>query len=186
MIRVISKIILKMTGWKIELGMPSGTEKAVLLVAPHTSNLDFFIGRIVFNVLHLKVKFLIKKEVFKWPFGGLLKRMGGIPVDRGRSSNLVGNLAEEFRKKEKLMLVITPEATRKYTKSWKKGFYYIATEAKVPIALGFLDYKNKTAGIKSLFYPTGDLQKDFESIKSHYGNLNARYPEKYCKNPIIK
>lgn len=186
MIRVISKIILRITGWKIELGMSPETEKAVLLVAPHTSNMDFFIGRIVFNVLHLKVKFLIKKEAFKWPFGSLLKRMGGIPVDRGRSSNLVGNLAEKFREEKKLMLVITPEATRKYSESWKKGFYYIATEAQVPIALGFLDYKNKTAGIKSLFYPTGDLQKDFESIKNNYGHLNARYPEKYCKSPIIK
>jgi len=186
MIRVISKIILKLTGWKIELDMPAGTEKAVLLVAPHTSNLDFFIGRIVFNVLRLRVKFLIKKEAFKWPFGKMLSRMGGIPVDRGRSSNLVGVLAQKFRNEEKLMLVITPEGTRKYTSKWKKGFYFIATEAQVPIALGFLDYKHKKAGINKLFHPTGDLKKDFETIKAHYGELHARFPEQFCKKPDIK
>lgn len=179
-------LFLKIAGWKVEVNLPNDEKKAVLLVAPHTSNLDFYIGRFVFNVLRLKARFLIKKEAFGWPFGALLRKMGGIPVDRGKSSHLVKYLAGEFQKAEELMLVVTPEGTRKYTPYWKKGFYYIALEAKVPIALGFLDYKEKRAGIANVFYPTGDLQRDFESIRKYYQDLNGRYPEQSCKHPKFR
>jgi len=186
MIKLISRWILTVLGWHIEVNMPPETKKAVLLVAPHTSNLYFFIGRLVFNVLGLKVKLLIKKEAFKFPFGGLLKKMGGVPVDRGRSSNLVTDLAAQFKAADEFILVITPEGSRKYRTYWRKGFYFIAREAQVPIALGFLDYKRKKAGIAKLLEPTGEIYKDFEVLKEFYKDGNARFPEQYCNEPAIK
>lgn len=186
MIKQISKWILKLLGWQIDVNLPPETQKAVMLVAPHTSNLDFFIGRLVFNVVDLRAKFLIKKEAFKFPFGKLLTSMGGIPVDRGRHGNLVQDLARQFQETDRLMLVVTPEGSRKYRKYWKKGFYFIAREAQVPIAMGFVDYKHKKAGINGQLVPTGDIYKDFEMLKDFYKNLNARFPEKYCSNPAIK
>jgi len=186
MIKLFSKWVLKMLGWKIEVNIPSDVRKAVMLVAPHTTNYDFFIGRLVFNVIGLPVKFLIKKEVFFFPFGGLLKKMGGIPVQRGKRNNLVRQLTDRFEQADRLVLVVTPEGTRKYTKYWKKGFYYIATEAQVPIALGYLDYKYKKAGVKKLVYPSGDLKTDFEEFKAFYQTLHAYHPEKFCTDPKIK
>lgn len=186
MIKLFSKWILKLLGWKIEVNMPSGVRKAVMLVAPHTTNYDFFIGRLVFNVVGLPVKFLIKKEAFFFPFGGLLKKMGGIPVKRGERNNLVHQLAAHFEQADKLVLVVTPEGTRKYTKYWKKGFYYIALEAQVPIALGYLDYKHKKAGVKKVINPSGDLKTDFEDFKAFYQTLHAYHPEKFCTDPKIR
>ncbi len=186
MIKLFSRLMLKMLGWKIEVNMPSDVRKVVMLVAPHTTNYDFFIGRLVFNIVGLPVKFLIKEEAFSFPFGGLLKKMGGIPVQRGKRNNLVHQLADHFNQAEKLVLVITPEGTRKYTKYWKKGFYYIAIEAQVPVALGYLDYKYKKAGVKKLVYPSGDLKEDFEEFKTYYQNLHAYHPEKFCTDPKIK
>jgi len=134
----------------------------------------------------LPVKFLIKEEAFFFPFGGLLKKMGGIPVKRGKRNNLVHQLTTHFQQADKLVLVVTPEGTRKYTKYWKKGFYYIALEAQVPIALGYLDYKYKKAGVKKVISPNGDLKTDFEDFKAFYQTLHAYHPEKFCTDPKIK
>lgn len=177
--RNISRFLLRVAGWQILGDLPENVRKCVIIAAPHTSNWDFVIGRLAYYVLGVPVKFLIKKESFKGLRGYLLKKMGGIPVDRSRSNNLIEQITRLFAKEEQLNVVITPEGTRKRVKEWKKGYYYIALKAKIPIVLGFLDYGRKEAGFGPILYPSGDYEKDFEQIKSFYQDKQARYPKMF-------
>ncbi len=179
MLKGFARLILWLSGWKIKGRPPEGIAKWILIMAPHTSNWDFVVGRLIFIVYGISPKVLMKKEIFKPVLAPILKWLGGIPVDRGRSSNLVSNLAGLFEKSESLYLVITPEGTRKYSPNWKKGFYYIAIEANVPIILGYIDYKSREGGIAEVFYPSGDFDKDIEEIQTFYRSVHAKYPEKY-------
>lgn len=169
--------VLKYFGWKIDQSTPENVKKAVVVMGPHTSNWDFIIGKMVFSYYKVNGKFLIKKELFFPPFGWLLKALGGIPVDRKRKNNITQLAVELFDAHEKCYLVFTPEGTRSYNPNWKKGFYYIAQQAKVPIYIGYIDYKNKTGGFHSLFQPTGDIEADIKYLKSVLSQYTGRVPE---------
>jgi 1-acyl-sn-glycerol-3-phosphate acyltransferase len=179
MLKLFARLMLKIMGWKIIGVIPPGTKKCVIAVAPHTSYWDFVIGRLAYWVMGIKASFLIKKEVFKFPFKRLLLHMGGIPVDRGRSSKMVDQVTELFRRSESLYIVITPEGTRKPVKQWKKGFYYIAYKASVPIALGYLDYAKKEGGVGKVIIPDGDLEKQMQEIKDFYRGMTPKHPERF-------
>jgi 1-acyl-sn-glycerol-3-phosphate acyltransferase len=181
--KYISGFILWLAGWKIVGSIPSDVKKCVILAAPHTSNWDFVIGRLAYFKLGVPVKFLIKKEVFVFPFSGLIKAMGGIPVDRGKRNNLVEEVAGLFGNYQKLNVIITPEGTRKRVDNWKRGFYFIAQKAQVPLVLGFIDYKSKTAGFDRLIYPSGNFDSDFRIIEEFYKTKTARYPEMFNLSP---
>lgn len=182
MLYFLSKLILKLNGWKIIGGIPEGVKKCVVIVAPHTSMWDFVWGRLAYWQLGVKVKFLIKKEVFVFPYKWLLLKLGGIPVDRKKSSNLVDVVAQLFKQHDSLFITITPEGTRHYAAHWKKGFYYIALKAKVPIAFGILDYKKKEGGIGMIMNPSGDFDADFKIIQDFYRGRGAKHPENYNLN----
>ncbi len=186
MTKRFAQIILKIMGWKIAKGMPDGVRKGVLIVAPHTSNLDFVIGRLFFMVLGIKSKYLIKKESFAGPFGYFLKKLGGIPVDRKHGNNVVNDVAHLFRTNEEMVVIITPEGTRSLSKNWKKGYYYIAELAKVPVIVAYIDYGKKEGGIAFVFHPTGDYEKDFEPIKALYLTKQAKHPEKFNFSPMYQ
>lgn len=175
--KLFSKFILRITGWKIVGGIPPDITKCVVIMAPHTSMWDFIWGRLAYWVMGVKAKFLIKKEMFGSILGPLLKKMGGIPVDRSKSSNTVDAVADLFNHYDSLFITITPEATRKLNTEWKKGFYYIAMQAKVPIAFGYLDYEKKEGGIGKLFMPTGNFDKDFKVVEDFYRGHKAKHPE---------
>jgi 1-acyl-sn-glycerol-3-phosphate acyltransferase len=186
MAKSLSALILKKFGWSLEQGMPDGTKKCVLIVAPHTSNWDFIVGRLCFNVIGLPTKFLIKKEAFFWPLGPLLKKLGGIPVDRSRNNNVIKEVAHLFSQYDELIITITPEGTRKLSTHWKKGYYYIAELAKVPIAVAYVDYSKKRAGIAFLITPSGDYDKDFEKIRALYYDKQAKFPENFNLSPMYQ
>lgn len=186
MIKKLSGLILKKLGWSLVSGMPKGIKKCVLIVAPHTSNWDFIIGRLCFNIIDLPTKFLIKKEVFFWPLSALLKKMGGIPIDRSRNNNVIKEVAHLFSQYDELIITLTPEGTRKFTKNWKRGFYYISELAKVPVAVAFIDYRKKQCGIAFIFTPSGDYEKDFESIRALYYDKKAKYPENFNLSPMYQ
>jgi 1-acyl-sn-glycerol-3-phosphate acyltransferase len=175
----LSRLILKIWGWKVKGGIPREIKKCVVIVAPHTSMWDFVIGRLAWYVIGLKVKFLIKKEVFFFPVGPILKGLGGIPVDRAQSRNIVDFVVSLFQQYDSLYITITPEGTRHLNPRWKKGFYYIAMKANVPVAMAILDYKKKIGGVEKIFTPTGDFKKDFEMVEDFYRGRSARYPEKF-------
>ncbi len=179
MLKAFSKLILRIFGWKEFDEIPHNIRKAVVIVAPHTSTWDFVIGRFAYWALGFKPKFLIKSEMFVFPMKGLLNWVGGIPVNRNKSGNMVENVANLFSKYDSLFITITPEGTRRLNPNWKKGFYYIALKAQVPIVIGILDYKKKIAGFSDVFYPTGDFEKDFKNIEDYYRERAGKHPENF-------
>jgi 1-acyl-sn-glycerol-3-phosphate acyltransferase len=176
---LISTILLRLFGWRIQGNLPPEIKKCVVVVAPHTSMWDFVWGRLAWYKLRLRVRFLIKKELFSFPLGILVKGLGGIPVDRSKSGGMVDYVADLFSKYDSLYITITPEGTRKLNPHWKRGFYFIAVKAKVPIALGVLDYKEKSGGVGMIFTPSGDFESDFKMIEDFYRGKGAKHPEKY-------
>jgi 1-acyl-sn-glycerol-3-phosphate acyltransferase len=181
MLVLFSRLMLRLMGWKITSVIPAGTKKCVIAVAPHTSYWDFVIGRLAYWLLGVKASFLIKKEVFRFPFKRLLLHMGGIPVDRSRGSKMIDEVVEKFKNSETLFIVITPEGTRKPVRQWKKGFYYIARQADVPIALGYLDYAKKEGGVGKVIIPNGDMENQMKEIKSFYSGMTPKHPEKFYR-----
>lgn len=176
----LSKFILKLMGWKIGHVIPE-VPKCVIAVAPHTSNMDFIIGKIGYTAVGRTTNFLIKKSWFVFPFNHLFNSMGGIPVDRDKNTSLTEKMAIEFRTRDTFQLALTPEGTRKRVNRWKKGFYYIAQEANVPIVLVALDYGTKTISFLDTFYPTGDVDGDIKIIRSKYNHVEARHPDQFVK-----
>ncbi|MDU1906120.1 MAG: 1-acyl-sn-glycerol-3-phosphate acyltransferase [Dysgonomonas sp.] len=176
--RKFSAFILKLIGWKTE-GITDYPAKCVLCVAPHTSNWDLILGKIIYSSLGRKASFLIKKTWFFFPMNLIFRAIGGIPVDRSKKTSLTEQMAEEFAKRESFELAITPEGTRKKNDDWKKGFYYIALAAKVPIVIVVLDYKDKTTYFRDTFYPTGEVDRDIEIIKSYYKDAKGKHQEKF-------
>lgn len=175
--RKIAYWILKMMGWKVDERTPEGIKKCVIVVGPHTSNWDFIIGKLAFIHYGVNAKFLIKKELFFPPFGWILKAMGGVPVDRKKKNNLTQTAVDYFNNNEYMYLVFTPEGTRSYNPNWKKGFYYIAQKANVPIYIAYMDFEKKIGGFHSHFTPTGDADKDIEYIKSVLRQYKGKHPE---------
>ena len=122
----------------------------------------------------------MKKEWFFFPFGYILRAMGGVPVNRKNKKNsLTERMIERFNKNRKFRLVISPEGTRKKNTSWKTGFYYIACGAKVPISLAHIDYEKKTIGLSVNFIPTGNVESDMEKIKDYYRGFKGKYPDNF-------
>lgn len=177
--RMISYSILRLLGWRIVSNLQPEIRKAVILVAPHTSNMDFILGRLGYNYLDFKGNFLIKKEFFFFPVGLFLKAMGGIPVDRKNPGKLVETLIERFARKNEVILTITPEGTRKKVKTWKKGFHQIAMAANVPLIFVTLDYSKKLATISPAFIPDEDYNVVLQQIREHYKDIKGRHPEKF-------
>lgn len=176
----ISKALLKLMGWKTdEIG--EYVPKCVVCVAPHTSNWDFILGKLFYLSHGREASFLIKKEWFFFPFNLLFNWLGGVPVDRSKKTSVTDQMVAEFNKREQFHLAVTPEGTRKPATDWKKGFYYMALSANVPISLAYFDYAKKEMGIKTIFYPTGNVEEDIIKIRSYYNDVTARVPENFIK-----
>lgn len=175
--KYIARFIFWIIGWKIDPNPPENIKKCVIAVGPHTSNWDFILGRLAFFQYGVKGKFLIKKELFFFPLGIVLKSLGGIPVDRKRNSNMTEFAVSLFEQSESMYLVFTPEGTRKYNPNWKKGFYYIALKAKVPIYICYVDFASKTGGFHSVFHPSGNVDEDISEIKKILSQYKGRVPE---------
>lgn len=183
----LARFIIKLMGWRVEGALPQGTDKVVLLGVPHTSAHDFHMMLLSAWYYKLNVKWVGKEKLFKpWLLGVLCRAMGGICVDRHRSSNSVERLAQVLNAcKERLCLVIAPNGSRKNTKGWRTGFYHIAQTAKLPIALGFLDYQQKILGVKHTFMPTGNLEADLQLIGTHYTGVMGRHTHLYCPVQLL-
>ena len=175
--RLVSWIALKATGWKVE-GQRPDTDKFVLIAAPHTSNWDLPYMLFTAFIFRVNMYWMGKDAIFNNAFRKFFLFLGGIPVDRTKSNNMVKYSIELFDQKEKFVLAVPPSGTRKKVASWKTGFYHIANGAKVPIALGFLDYENKRCGLLATIMPTGDLEKDMKLIAGYYKGIKGKYPEK--------
>jgi 1-acyl-sn-glycerol-3-phosphate acyltransferase len=174
-----SKFWFWITGWKLVSRVPPGITKAMMIAAPHTSNWDILYARASFFLMNVPVRFTVKKEWVDNPFvGWLMRSLGALPVDRSRNNSLVDGMIKLFNEREELVILITPEGTRQYQPKWRKGFYFAAEGANVPILLGFLDYKNKESGVGGPIYPTGNYEADLEQIQAFYRTKTGKFPEK--------
>jgi 1-acyl-sn-glycerol-3-phosphate acyltransferase len=168
--------LLAVVGWRSAFAWPPEA-KGVIIVYPHTSNWDFPLG-MLFRIGHgLPANWVGKTEMFRPPFGGLLKRVGGIPLDRQRTAGFIEALVAEFRKRDWMWLAIAPEGTRSHTEHLKPGFYTLALAADVPIALGYIDYATRTVGIDTYLRMTGDREADMARIRDFYADKRGRRPE---------
>lgn len=171
--------LYKLFGWKYEGTIPKDLKKYVIIVAPHTSNIDFFIGYGYKHLVGFHPNFLGKKSLFKIPIiGWFLKSIGGHPVDRSKHSNLVDQVAHLYETNDEFVMTITPEGTRSYSPEWKTGFYRIAQKANVPIIKIGFDYPSKTVHVAEPQYVTGDMEKEMKEIKEHFKQFTGRHPEK--------
>lgn len=178
MIQGLCRIILRLWGWKVVAGeMPD--KKAIIIGAPHTSIWDYVISWIYYTSVGGTAHTVIKKEMFFWPLGWLLRKSGAVPVDRSRGASLVKQIIEEFDKHEKFHLAITPEGTRKLTKRWKAGFHAIARATGAKVYLGFFDWGRKQIGWYETLEITDDANADIRRMKAYYRQLGVagKYPE---------
>ena len=186
MLKPVAQFLLKLSGWKVEGNLPPDVKKCVMIAGPHTSNWDLFYARCAFFVLKIPIRYTIKREMMRYfPLNVILKWLGAIPIERDKSKahragqgSMVHAMAKLFHDRDKLVVMVTPEGTRKFVKRWKTGFYLVAMRANVPIALGYLDYANKIAGIGPVIYPSGNMQEDMYKILGFYNNIQGKYPEK--------
>lgn len=173
----------RLLGWKTNVTVPY-YDKCVICAAPHTSNWDLFIGKLFYGAIGRDASFMMKKEWFFFPLGILFKAIGGIPVDRSRKTSLVDQMADRFARSRQFHLAITPEGTRKRNPDWKKGFYYIALKAQVPIMLIGVDYPAKTITSTKAVVPTGDFERDMREIKLYFKDFRGKNPENFSIGTI--
>jgi 1-acyl-sn-glycerol-3-phosphate acyltransferase len=179
LLRWISIIILKLLGWKVEGEIPRDLKKCVMIAAPHTSNWDLPYTLMTAFALNAKVYWMGKEEIFKPPYRGIMMWMGGIPVDRKKSNNMVQASIDALKANNQLFLIVPPEGTRSKVTYWKTGFYHIAQGAGVPILMGFLDFKRKASGIADTYITTGDIEVDMKHIKSIYAPITGKISEQF-------
>lgn len=153
--------------------------KFIICLAPHTSNTDFLIGQLYMRAEGMDINFLMKKEWFFWPLGTVFRKIGGIPVWRSRHKRMTDILADTANRQDVFRLCITPEGTRALNSEWKKGFYYIALKAQMPILLYGLDYRRKLIQCTMSIEPSGDIDADMGKIKNYFKNFTGRHPERF-------
>ncbi|MEY2953817.1 MAG: hypothetical protein RLZZ401_1904 [Pseudomonadota bacterium] len=180
LLRGFSVAFLRLTGWKVEGSLPANAPRCVLIAAPHTSNWDLPYTLMVAFSLRLNVYWMGKQSLFAPPFAGLMQWLGGIPVNRAQSSNLVAASAEAIRQADgPVHLVVPPEGTRSKVRYWKTGFYYIALQAQVPIVMAYMDYPQKRSGLGPVLYPSGDIDQDMRAIKAFYAPIQGKNADQF-------
>lgn len=171
---------LKATGWKIQGQLPADGRKSVLIAAPHTSNWDLPYTLMVAFALRLNVYWMGKQSIFKPPFRRLMLWLGGIPIQRESSNNVVEASIVAIQKADgPVQLIVPPEGTRSKARYWKTGFYYIALGAQVPIVMAYMDYARKESGLGPVFEPTGDIEADMEKIQAFYAPFKGKNPDQF-------
>jgi 1-acyl-sn-glycerol-3-phosphate acyltransferase len=180
LLRWFSIVFLKLMGWKVVGKLPANADKSVLIAAPHTSNWDLPYTLMVCFALRLNVYWMGKTSIFKRPFRSVMMWLGGIPVDRSQSNNMVAASSTAIMNATSpLQLIVPPEGTRSGTRFWKTGFYYIALGAGVPIVMAYLDYDKKVGGLGPAFQTTGDIDADMVAIKAFYASVKGKNADQF-------
>lgn len=171
--RALGAGALTLLGWRID-GVIPDVPKLVLIVAPHTSNWDFVIGIAGKLALQLRVMWLGKDSLFKGPLGSLMRALGGVPVDRAASHDVVRQVIDEFARRERMILGLAPEGTRKPVPRWRTGFYHIAHGARVPIVPIALNWGERAIQIGHAFEPTGNMDADMDELRRRFSGVRGR------------
>ena len=168
-------LLYKRWGWTVDV-TENHPDKFIICLAPHTSNWDFVLGQLYIGAKGMKSNFLMKKEWFFWPLGTVFRALGGIPVYRQKHTSMTDSMAETAKA---FHLCITPEGTRSPNPDWKKGFYFIALKANLPILLYGIDYERRHIQCTKTIIPNGDLEGQMREIKLYYKDFKGRYPENF-------
>ena len=174
---------LRIFGWRVE-GRPPDVPKYVVIAAPHTTNWELPTALTMAFALGVKISWMGKDSLFRWPFGAFFRWLGGIPVDRGSSRGMVEQSIRTFGENDRFVMILAPEGTRSKTAHWRTGFYHIANGANVPIVLGFLDYRRKAGGIGPTIVPTGDIEADMKAIRAFYAGVTGKHPERSSRATV--
>jgi len=172
-------IFFKILNWKLIGTIDPAIKKCVVIVAPHTSWYDFFLGLMVRRLLDVQINFIAKRELFKPPFGWYFRWVGGSALDRTPNQNKVEAITRIFEENEIFRLALSPEGTRKKTERWKTGFYYIARAAQIPIIKVAFDYGSKEVRVSSPFYTTSNTEEDLKNILSFYDGVTGKKPDNF-------
>lgn len=178
MAKFVARWFLRLTGWQPEGSRPIEA-KFVLIAAPHTSNWDLAYLLAMGAVYDIKISWMGKHQLFRPPLGWFMRAFGGIPIVRHQRRNMVDQMIQAFTDRDHLALVVPVEATRARTEHWKSGFYHIASQAEVPIVMGYLDYARKRGGFGPALTPSGDLRRDMDEFRAFYEPITPRHPEEF-------
>lgn len=170
---------LDLAGWQLDLHFPE-QKKFVLINAPHTSNWDFVLMVATMWAADMQLYWFAKHSLFRPPLGALLKKMGGVPIDRTNAKGIVAQTSQIFAEKDELILGLAPEGTRSRNSEWKSGFYQIAQAANVPIVLAYMDYKRKVVCMDKAIWPSGDYEADLAQIRAFYAQVTPKHPERFA------
>ncbi|MBB4834622.1 1-acyl-sn-glycerol-3-phosphate acyltransferase [Acinetobacter schindleri] len=176
---------LKLMGWETDNHWPENLSQCVMIAAPHTSNWDALYARLALKALGVNVRLTIKDSYMQFPLGPFVRAMGGIGIDRRPKQageprpSMVQVMTDLFKQHPELVMLVTPEGTRARQEQWKTGFYYVAVNAGVPIALAYMDYKQKKAGVGKIIHPTGDFEEDMAEIMDFYAGIQAKFPKEF-------
>lgn len=179
-IRFMANVCLKISGWRISGAFPKD-RKMVLVGGPHTSNWDFVMMCLCAMHLRVRTNWIGKDALFKPPFGWIMRRLGGISVNRSKANDTVSQVVEHFENHDDMILVITPEGTRGKVQKWKSGFYWMAKGANVPIVLFYADYKLKILGCGPVIQPSGDYEADVAQMKAFMATKTPKNPDRIAK-----
>lgn len=180
LLRGACRRMLRLLGWRVEGELSPRAMRCVVVAAPHTSNWDFPYTLMGAFALGMHIRWLGKASLFRAPFGGLMRWLGGIPVDRSRAGNLVASSAAALRAAPgPLQLVVAPEGTRSRAREWKTGFHRIAREAGLPIQLSYLDWGQRCCGLGPLVDPGDDIDADIARIRAFYAPFKGRNADQF-------
>lgn len=169
-------IFFKLMGWEFVGDFPGHLNKFVIIVVPHTSNADFFMGLLIRKIWKEEINYIAKHSLFKPPFGWLFRWAGGAPIDRSKNNDTVTATAAIFKERKKFRLTIAPEGTRTKVDKWKTGFYYIAKAAAVPIVMVAFDFGKKQIKISEPIHTTEDKEADFKGYEAFYEGVVGKNP----------
>ena len=178
-VRGLCLVWLKLGGWKLQGDWP-GKDKAVLLAAPHTSNWDGLNMLATADAYRIKLRWMGKESLVQGPFGGIVRWLGCVPIDRSAAHDVVAQMKRAFASEKRLVLAIPPEGSRSRVTEWKRGYYHIAHGAGVPIVLAVLDYGARTITLSGVLETSGDYDADFAWIRTHYESARAKYPDRFA------
>lgn len=176
---------LNALGWEIDNHWPLDLDQCVMIAAPHTSNWDALYARLALKALGVHVRITIKDSYMKFPFGPFVRAMGGIGINRAPKQagearpSMVQVMSDLFKTHPKLVMLVTPEGTRARQTHWKTGFYHIAVNAGVPIALAYMDYEKKKTGVGKIIYPSGNMEHDMREIMQFYAQISPKFPQDF-------
>ena len=176
-------LLYKRMGYRFEETVKR-PRKYIIALAPHTSNWDFIVALLFMGAEKFQCGFMMKKEWFFWPLGPIFRHMGGIPVYRDKNHSVTDILAQKAREAEDFHLCITPEGTRRLQPEWKRGFYYIALKAELPILLYAIDYPGKRIVCTKVLHPSGNVEQDMKIIMDYYRPYQGKYPDKFAVEEI--